>query len=513
MERSTFKNIARAISITMTATLFACGGGGANEPSTSVTTKNNIDNLSLFSSTPIELPDLRPLYDSLCGNLTDISPQAILVDLNKDGKKDIALQFFCLRNSVDQIGKPYDGPTPNKFVVFLQQNNGTFIDGTKTLFGVDYVDLGGIATRSVVSDFNKDGYPEIVFSVSREDGRLPNNDWASNINAQNVFITSNGRGGYDFIKQGQIAWHYGLIPADNEFGDIDAISIPIGYSHIHEIWRYGVSWSIAGFYDWVEGAGTTFFKRKSSTQGSQTAVTGLPHPDSGMALYYKENGTWVQKDALSNKTTPVLFGAWSGGLNYGTMTTVDGKDYIPFSQLENMCEIKLKKDDADSILLTVASGSEIKGGYHGQTVYENGDYLQPRSWLLAYNVTNGKLTRNTSFKINNELQNLGVSAMRCRDVDGDGYEDILMTAYFGPPLIYINDKTGTFNRVDPANIPNVGYYISGESYIYDDINGDGIPDIVRFPVTNTQGPNSDRGPLKFKIYTGNRPILVKDLLK
>lgn len=494
----------------MSVALAGCGGGATDSP-TSVEVKNNVENLPLFSSTPIELPDLRPLYDSLCGNLTDISPQALLVDLNKDGNKDIALQFFCLRNS--EIGKPYDGSTPNKFIVFLQQKNGSFIDGTRSLFGVDYVDLGGIATRSVVNDFNKDGYPDIVFSISREDGRLPNDNGATNINAQNIFITSNGSGGYNFIKQGQAAWNYGLVAADNELGGIDVISSPIGYNFVQEVWHYLSSWSLTGFYDWVEGAGTTFFKRKSSTQGSQIAVTGLPYPNSGMALYYKENNSWVKKDELSNKTSMVLFGSWTGTLNYASMTTIDGKDYLPFSQLENMCEMKLKKDDPDSILLDLVWGAEIKDGYHGQTIYENADYLQNKSWLVAYNVTNGKLTRNSSFKLNNEIQSLAISDLKCKDVNGDGYDDILMTAYFGPPLIYINDKTGTFNRIDPANVPSVGFYGSGESYIYDDINGDGIPDIVRFPVTNTQGPNSDRGPLKFKIYTGNRTILAKDLLK
>jgi hypothetical protein len=270
---------------------------------------------------------------------------------------------------------------------------------------------------------------------------------------------------------------------------------------------------LTGSYDWVEGAGTTFFKRKDNTLGSQIAVTGLPYPNSGMALYYKENNSWIKKDELSNKTSLVLFGSWTGTLDYASMTTTDGKDYLPFTQLDNMCEIKLRKEDPNSILLDLVQGSEIKGGYHGQTIYENGDYLQSKSWLLAYNVTNSKLTKNTTFKINNELQNFGISDLKCKDVNGDGYDDIVMTAYFGPPLIYINDKIGTFNRIDPVNVPNVGYYGSGESYIYDDINGDGIPDILRFPVNNIQGSNLDRGPLKFKIYTGNRPILSKDLLK
>jgi hypothetical protein len=503
------KKILAAVSVA----LAGCGGGGTTDTSNSVTVKTTVENLPLFSSTPIELPDLRPLYDSLCGNLTNISREVVLVDLNNDGNKDIALQFFCGRNSVDQTGKPYDGPSPNKFVVFLQQKNGTFVDGTRTLFGVDYVDLGGLVTRSVVSDFNKDGYPDIVFSLSKEDGRLPNNDGATNINAQNMFITSNGRGGYNFIKQGQLAWNYGLITADNELGGTDVISSPIGYNYVQEVWRYISSWSLTGFYNWVNGSGTTFFKRKSSTQGSQIAVTGLPYPDSGLALYYKENGAWVKKDSLPNKTSMVFFGSWTGTVDYTPMTTIDGKDYIPFSQLEGMCEIKLKKDDPDSILLDLVQGSEIKGGYHGQTIYENGDYLQGKSWLLAYNVTNGKLTRNTTFKINNETQNLAASDLKCKDVDGDGYDDIIMTAYFGPPLIYINDKTGTFNRIDSANIPNIGYYTHGESYIYEDINGDGVPDIVRFPVNNTQASNAEQGPLKFKIYTGNRPILSKDLLK
>lgn len=479
---------------------------------TSVTSlfSNTLIDTPLFSKTAIELPDLRAVYDSLCGNSVILSPVK-LVDLNKDGKKDILLQLWCMRG--EQVGKPYNGPVPNKLIVLLQQKDGSFIDGTRSVFGSDNVDMGGIVERIVVNDFNNDGYPDLIFSICLEDGRLPTPDYASNHYAQNVFMTSNSKGVYSFVKQGQIAWNWGLITIDNERGNIDVVSVPLtGANWVQEVWSFVNSWVQIGIYNWVNGAGTVFFKRKNSNQGSQIAVTGLQWPNSGLSLYYKENGVWTLKDSNPTQIRMVPWESWNGGTGDYALTTVDGKDYIPYDQSEQMCELKLKKDDTDSIVVSLAWGKEVIGGYKGGVLKENTSPLQFKSRLVAYNVSQGKLTKNTLFKVNNEIQDSTIINLQCEDVTGDGYDDIILIAPFGPPIIYVNNKNGNFNRVDPVNIPNVCYYVCGESFIYDDIDGDGILDIIRFPVyglPSTWG----KAPIKYKIYSGNRAILDKDLYK
>jgi len=530
--------------LTFSVVIAGCGGGGSDTstvtsaiptltptiaytPAITATTSvsNNITLIptsvtSLFSNTPIdtplfsetaiELPDLRSIYDSLCGNSVILAPVK-LVDLNKDGKKDILLQLWCPRG--DQAGKPYNGPVPNKLIVLLQQKDGSFVNDTRAVFGSDNIDMGGIVERIVVNDFNNDGYPDLIFSICLEDGRLPTSDGASNHYAQNVFMTSNNKGVYSFIKQGQIAWNWGLLSVDNERGNIDVVSLPLtGANWVQEVWSFVTSWTQIAIYNWVNGAGTVFFKRKNANQGSQIAVTNLQWPNTGLSLYYKENGVWTLKDSNPTQIKMVQWESWNGGTGTYPVTTVDGKDYIPFDQSEQMCELKLKKDDTDSIAVSLAWGKEIVGGYKGGILKENTSPLQFKSWLVAYNVSQGKLTRNTTFKINNEIQDSTIINLQCGDVNGDGYDDIVLTAPFGPPIIYINNKIGNFNRINPVNIPNIRYYAWGESFIYDDIDGDGILDIIRFPVYGLD-PKWGNAPIKYRIYRGNRAILDKDLLK
>jgi len=487
-----------------------CGGGGSgNSPATTTPAAlaMPVENVALFSNKAIDMPDLKPYQ--MCGDKT-ITRIWVIADLNNDGRKDMLLQLSCMQAVT---GLMVNTDVPNKLLALLQQKDGSFIEGTKSIFGVDYVDVGGLISRAVVNDFNNDKYPDIILAVCREDGRNLSPD-ASNHFAQNVFLTSNGKGGYNVIKQGQYTWNVGAQLIDNELGGKDLIMSPaLG---LPEIWRYMTSWVLTNTPDWIYSVTPLFFKRKSANLGSEILVAGVPYPQIGYTLYYNENGNWNKKDTITyppeGNSKMVPWTTWQGYVTQAPLITINGNDYAWVDINDVKCELKLKKDDPNSVMVSMAMGSQITGGYKGGMLVE-GVGMTPTATLMAFNVNNGKLTQNTTFKINNEFKtNVNLAnTITCGDVNGDGYDDIIVYVNNPEqaPVIYINDKTGNFNRVDPALFPGVNTWTQHQTNFYEDIDGDGVRDLLYFPTNGVV----EKQPTKLLYFRGNRAILDKDLLK
>ena len=79
----------------------------------------------------------------------------------------------------------------------------------------------------------------------------------------------------------------------------------------------------------------------------------------------------------------------------------------------------------------------------------------------------------------------------------------------GQPLLYLNDGSGNFILVkrDLFRLPPRPY--SEYSFIYTDIDGDGIRDIVFSPLNVLPLTTSER--VNFVIYKGRRKLLKADL--
>jgi hypothetical protein len=488
-----------------------CGGGGSETtptaPITPVALAIPVENVALFSNKAIDMPDLKSYQ--MCGDKT-ITRIWVIADLNNDGRKDMLLQLSCMQAVT---GLLVNTDVPNKLLALLQQKDGSFIEGTKSIFGVDYVDAGGLISRAVVNDFNNDKYPDIILAVCREDGRNLSPD-ASNHFAQNVFLTSNGKGGYNVIKQGQYTWNVGAQLIDNELGGKDLIMSPaLG---LPEIWRYMTSWVLTNTPDWIYSVTPLFFKRKSANLGSEILVAGVPYPQIGYTLYYNENGNWNKKDTITyppeGNSKMVPWTTWQGYVTQAPLITINGNDYAWVDINEVKCELKLKKDDTNSVMVSIAMGSQITGGYKGGMLVE-GFGMIPTATLMAFNVNNGKITQNTTFKVNNEFKtNVNLAnTLTCGDVNGDGYDDIIVYVNNPEqaPVIYINDKTGNFNRVDPALFPGVNTWTQHQTSFYEDIDGDGVRDLLYLPTNGVV----EKEPTKLLYFRGNRAILDKDLLK
>jgi hypothetical protein len=73
--------------------------------------------------------------------------------------------------------------------------------------------------------------------------------------------------------------------------------------------------------------------------------------------------------------------------------------------------------------------------------------------------------------------------------------------------LYLNDGNGSFSLVDNKLFPIPNQFKKGIFQKYQDIDGDGIPDLL---VTPTVGLNVDEKPI-FYLYKGKRKLTLKDI--
>ncbi len=459
--------------------------------------------LPLLSSIPILLPDLRAKFETLCGQRKSAAIQnglAVNMIGHKDGKKDLLFTLWCGMNSA--AGISITSPTINGTIAFIQNSDGSFRDGTKELFGVEFLDIGGIPHYAANGDFNNDGYDDVVFSVSREDGR----DWSIDHALNGVppaFLTSNASGKYSLEKKGTPEWGYGAIRIDNEFGGQDVLVA----GEIYDVWRFTDSWKVVANYAWATPR-TYFFRRSAVGEASRIAVVG-ENSGKQLTLYTRENrGTWntTSNFSLATSNPPVAtWIAWNGQVGQQTITKIDDKDYTSI-YFESVCELRPTKS-APLIAVSAFAGYQITGGYTGQVLIE-GKEMTSTTKLMAFSIAQGKLERLPLVVRNEKQENIALYGigMKCGDFNGDGFDDILMITAGQKPIIYLNDGTGSFDRVDASHFPsttNLGAVVN----FYDDIDGDGIPDLLLFSAAGVADAPRE---VQFPLYRGLRRILPSD---
>ena len=469
--------------------------------------------VELFASTPIPLPDLRPIYSTLCGIGFDkniIFHKPILLDLNNDGRIDIIASLGCLQNV---YGVTTLEPIKNRLIAFLQQSDGSFFDATKEIFGTSYVDIGGAYRNAVVYDFNGDGYDDIALAVNKEDGRLLS-DTSNNI--QNSYLISSGAGKYSVGRFGTTQWGYDLHLMDNEIGTKDVIATPIGYGTGPDAWKYLDTWQqVQSDYRWVNTPNSVIFKRRAANEGSRNAITGIGKPALfGLSLYTRStNSNWSRASELALSTyTSVPWKNWDTSTSLVPLITLDGQDYVN-PVLQRGCEIKVNPAEESGAVMVMESYKLPTAKYDGSPLSE-GVNMTLQYKMVGVSISNGKLTR-LNIPLKNELTSYMHYLTFCEDVNKDGYDDIVVSQISGRsnanafPLIYINDKKGNFALVDQRQFPKPADI--GASYvgIYVDINNDGISDLVYWPLSGVY--SNSNSPVQIQIFKGLRNANESDL--
>ncbi|NBP58730.1 VCBS repeat-containing protein, partial [bacterium] len=102
---------------------------------------------------------------------------------------------------------------------------------------------------------------------------------------------------------------------------------------------------------------------------------------------------------------------------------------------------------------------------------------------------------------------VNVNFFDCKDVTGDGYNDIVSYSYSntGLPHVYANNKNNSFTYIGQKMFPNTYTEEYGKIYstTLHDFDKDGFMDLVFWPANGI----TTTGNLKFRFYRGQRKLI------
>lgn len=486
----------QAMAMCILTLLSACGGGGGGGS----VGGGNPSSSGAFATTPVYLPDLKSAYDSLCGS--DVHMQNIVpLDINMDGRKDLIINLWCPVSS----GNQFNGPTVNSLIVLLQNADGSFVDGTSQIFGGGVVSLGGVGIRYILEDFNLDGYKDLVYVVNLEDGRAINSNSSNTITKNAVLMSDATLKTYSLSFIGQDAYNVGITTAINSDGTKDLVFMP---SAPTQVFGYILgTWSQLQKYSWFEGFNSLFFNRVSN--GVTTAVVANSDSTSFYTSLWKLiQGTWVKSNSITTTGISVPWISWDGNTGTSILFSINGNDYVG-GGVAMSCEL-MRSPVSQSEFLELFTGNLIPGGYKGGAVSESNSGLVNYAKLQAYGEDSSGMLKSNEINITNEVTNIAPQSMQCVDVNGDGFQDVMLyRSNDKPPAIYMNLNGNSYSKVNDSVFP-ASRVNSQWGEIYEDINGDGIRDLIYFPISGVSGAWGSYTNIKLPLYFGLRNLNTTD---
>ena len=468
------------LAILLSLFLVACGGGGGVVPP--VPPVPPVVNVDAFIEVR-NLPKIAATFDQL------LALHAIPIDLNGDGHDDL---IFSLSSTI-YAGKSVGNIIcPNSLVALIYQSDGSFKDETSRYIPGS-TDIGGCARKAQLVDVNSDGKLDILFAVNQEDRRLQAN--ASDMNGPLAALISKGNI-YEVKKFNIPSWYH---------------SVGFGYDAQNKLFVTG-----SGYTNNPQAS----FKFDSDNNPIDTGLT-LPPISPTTFKFFNINGTNTESKILLQASNSNMAyasiegyiknnnGAWDKlhdleitptighvntinytGENSGLQPvfSINGTA-ITFAGLSESCTMKMSPSSPQIAIFKIG-GAEVPNFVDGMTVRQND--LKAYTALIGATVLNGVITT-IPLNITREVHNnVNSNFFDCKDVNGDGYDDITVYPYnnTGMPYIYVNNKSGGFDYMGSKMFPSItdNWGISVSSLL-NDFDKDGKVDLLVWPATGINEPS------------------------
>ena len=457
---------------------------------------------TVFDTTAYELPHPGDALDALCAEdptFVPVNTSLLLpIDLNIDTFNDLVVHYFC---GPKVQGLYLDTPTPDAIIAFKNNGDKTFSIANNEVFDAESIKLSGSTRKVVKADFNGDGYSDILYALNREDGRAQGCDnCAASNEAPQKIILSDGDGTYTIADLGFNEWTHAVDAVQMPSGNYDAVISGFRNDTVTGF-RY-IDGSMQEVSDYANPGGPTnrfgastmrFFPELTPAAGSMLAVS-----DSGdcsiqvnLSSFSKASGAWsfVDKTNFNCRSIPNAYESYTNEITDLPLVTIDGQDYTGggFGN-EESCTLELTPGDAP-VAVVQFSAQPIEGNYVEGTVYKQSD-LPVQNRLNVYEVSDTELMLKTGVVVNEKIDAL-YRIDACRDINNDGYDDVVLVQNSGgggeqtntraKPIVYLNDQANHLVRLDLTGIPEIDASEDYEAHGFlADMDGDGIEDLVYF---------------------------------
>ena len=462
----------------------SCSGPNGSAVSTRSVTATNTPHFALV---PNAFPDMTPIHAAQKGAAVRV---AAIGDFNGDGKSDIVFLY----NGASPAGAVVTTPCANRIVIMTYQANGSFKDETTALMRGD-TDLGGCPNKIKVLDLNGDGRPDILIAINQEDGRslAP----PSLTTAQLAALVSTPDGHLVVRKFGSPNFYNSVGVGFDDTGAPFVTGMGYAPGQVPETFRAtGVDFvQTPNTLPYVSPNTFEFYGDSSANRMSRFLLQDGAYPNTlSVEGYVRANdGTWNAVKAL-DAPYPVV-----GSIDLITWTS-DIDRNVPVMKVDDyyvlagggfaipMSAVAHTSPGAAPVGVMRLELPRIPNYSPGALVRQSD--LSTNSKLIGVAIANGQVAGVPLVLDTTDLLDVAYyNYFEFKDVNGDGYEDLLVYRYrsiadadYAKPLVYLNRRDGSFRLVGLAQFPTPVLHPGDSTQsIVHDFDGDGIPDLVYYP--------------------------------